>query len=75
MEENQKKAQDKDHVGFLHITSRLRQNSFRDIQEDQLYRLHEDTEFTEEEFVKYKNEKVLPVDSVNSILRSGRLGR
>jgi len=39
VEENQKKAQDKDH-------------------EDQLYRLHEDTEFTEEEFVKYKNEKI-----------------
>jgi len=56
VEENQKKAQNKD-------------------DEDQLYRLHEDTEFTEEEFENYKNEKVLLVNSLNSIPRSERSGR
>ena len=79
MEENEKISwdRDKDKVGLLGFC--LRQNYFCYTQErlhqDQLHRLHEDTEFTEEEFQNYKNEKVALAASLNSMSRSERSGR
>ena len=66
---------------FNHSASKMSPISFSDLctnlfptQEEQLYRLHEETEFTEEEFQQYKNEKV-PLHLANSLhsnLRSGK---
>ena len=75
VEANKKKAEvENDNVGFLHILLD-KIISHNHIQEEQLYRLHEDTEFTEEEFEKYKMEKVFLVSRLKSIPRSGRSGR
>ena len=69
---------------FNHSASKISAISFSELctnlfptQEEQLYRLHEETEFTEEEFQQYKNEKVRLhlANSLHSNLRSGKSGR